>query len=319
MVTGDIAVTRGDGNTKVAFKNCHPFTKCKIHLSNESIEDSDNLDIIMNMYNLIEYSNNYSDPTASLYQCKRQEHNYNVNNNKDIIAVNNNSSSFKYKSGFLGTTDNQIAADANPNIPLAHRPWRNAQIIVPMKYISSFFRSLEMHLINTKLYIQLNYTKHSVISYGGGINNDDSSTFKILRTELYVPVVTLDTEDNNKLNHWNEYKSILYTVYWNEYKSKIETVTQVHNDNNYKRTLLDTSIPGINRLFVMGFNNNDVLNPLPADGEPHITNSYRNQVERNCYRKFFLPRVDIKDHNVLIDGRNFYDQNISEDFKSTNN
>ena len=59
--------------------------------------------------------------------------------------------------------------------------------MVPLKYISSFFRSLELPLINTRLYIQLNYTKNSVISTGG---HDDASTFKITKTELYVPVAT---------------------------------------------------------------------------------------------------------------------------------
>ena len=62
-----------------------------------------------------------------------------------------------------------MAASASPNIPLAHRRWRNVQVIVPLKYISSFFRSLELPSIKTKLYIQLNYTKHSVTSSGGGV------------------------------------------------------------------------------------------------------------------------------------------------------
>ena len=170
-----------------------------------------------------------------------------------------------------------------------------------------------MPLINTKLYIQLNYTKYSVISSGGGIGNNDSSTFKITKTELYVPVVTLNTEDNNKLNQLldTEFKR---TVYWNEYKSKIETITQVHNDNNYKRTLLDTAIPTVNRLFVARFNDNDELNENP-NAEQHINNTNRNRVYRNGYTKYFLPRADIKDCNILIDGRNFYDQNISDDFK----
>ena len=85
---------------------------------------------------------------------------------------------------------------------------------------------------------------------------------------MYVPAVTLKTEDNNKLNKLllesesgdsavtsksknNKFKR---TVYWNAYKSKTETITQAHNDNNYKRTLLDVAIPGVNRLFVAGFN-----------------------------------------------------------------
>ena len=75
--------------------------------------------------------------------------------------------------------------------------WKNAQIMVPLKYISSFFRSLELPVINTKLYIQLNYTEKPVIST---LDAADSTTFKIKKTELYVPVVTLNTEDDNKLN-----------------------------------------------------------------------------------------------------------------------
>ena len=94
-----------------------------------------------------------------------------------------------------------------------------------------------MPLINTKLSIQLNYTKHSVISSGDGAGNNDSLTFKVTKTEFYVPVVTLDTEDNNKLNQLldTEFKR---TVYWNEYKSKIEDVTQLHNNNNYKKNFV---------------------------------------------------------------------------------
>ena len=105
--------------------------------------------------------------------------------------------------------------------------WKNAQIIVPLKYISSFFRSLELSLISTKLYLQLNYTKYSVISTLDAAN---STTFKITKTELHVHVVTLNIEDNNKLNQLlaesesddsiltsemkiNKFKR---TVYWNE-------------------------------------------------------------------------------------------------------
>ena len=82
-------------------------------------------------------------------------------------------------------------------------------MIVPLEYISSFFRSLELPLINTKLYIQLNYTKNSVIS-----DNAGASAFKITKTELHVPVVTLKTEDNNKLNQLLD-TEFNRTVYWN--------------------------------------------------------------------------------------------------------
>ena len=167
----------------------------------------------MNMYNLIKYSDNYEDSTASLYQFKRQEP---LANNADLTAAG--SSSFKYKLSLLGnaTTENGNAV------------WKNAIIIVPLKYTSSFFRSLELPLINTKLNIQLNYTKNSVVS-----TSDNASTFKITKIELHIPVVTWNTEDNNKLNQLldSEFKR---TVYWNEYKNKIKDVLQLHNNNNIK-------------------------------------------------------------------------------------
>ena len=78
-------------------------------------------------------------------------------------------------------------------------------------------------------------------------------------------------------------------------------VTQAHNDNNYKRSLLDAKILGVNKLFVMGFDNN-VVDPNAA---PIVDKDKR--VKRDSHRKYFLPRIDIKDYNVLVDGRNFYD------------
>ena len=76
------------------------------------------------------------------------------------------SSSFKYKSGLLGYPSNTTINNDNIRaLPAGENPvWKNAQIIVPLKYASSFFRSLEMPLINTKLYIELNNTEKSVIS-----------------------------------------------------------------------------------------------------------------------------------------------------------
>ena len=210
------------------------------------------------------------------------------------------SSSFKYKSSLLGKPTNIRIVSNSEQLDGDNPIWKNAQIIVPLKYISSFFRSLELPLINTKLYIRLNYTKHFVISTDG-----NAPACKITKIELYVPVVTLNTEDNNKLNQLllesessgstkskdNKFKR---TVYWNQYKSKIEDVAQPADNTTFKRTLLDTAIPGVNRLFVAAF-------PTAA--------------LRNSHRRFFLPTTNIRDYNILIDGRNFYDQNISGDFK----
>ena len=75
LLTGNITATGGDTNTRVAFKNCVPFTKCITHINDEHVDNADNLDIIMSMYNLIEYSDNYSDSSGYLWQFKRDKQN----------------------------------------------------------------------------------------------------------------------------------------------------------------------------------------------------------------------------------------------------
>ena len=71
LVTGDIAVVNANNKTKVCFKNCSPFTRCVTHLNDEHIKTAENLDLIMNMYNLIEYSVNYVQSSGSSWQYKR--------------------------------------------------------------------------------------------------------------------------------------------------------------------------------------------------------------------------------------------------------
>ena len=100
LVTRDIAATGGNADTKVAFKNCAPFRRCVIHVNDEHIDTAENLDIIMNMYNLLEYSDNYSDASGTLWQFKRDKKNVNNGNPADVTT--NDSASFKYKSSILG-------------------------------------------------------------------------------------------------------------------------------------------------------------------------------------------------------------------------
>ena len=102
LVTGNITATGGDANTRVAFKNCAPFTKCITHINDEHVDNADNLDIIMPMYNVIEYSDNYSDTSGSLWQFKRDEQNLNNGNPANVTTTN--STSFKYKSSFIKET-----------------------------------------------------------------------------------------------------------------------------------------------------------------------------------------------------------------------
>ena len=137
LVDGTIRRTGGDDNTRLALKNCASFTKCNLEINGEHIDTAENLDIVMPMYNLIEYSHNYQDSSATLYQYKRDEPPQ-ANVIDDLTADNSNS--FKYKVSLLG---NPVVAD---NIAK-----RRIKVVVPLKYLSNFFRSLEMPLFNCKL------------------------------------------------------------------------------------------------------------------------------------------------------------------------
>ena len=245
------------------------------------------------MYNLLKYSDNYTNSSGTLWQFKRDEQNMNNVGNPDNV-VTANSSSFKNKLSLIkGLNSRHVAANTNPDIANAHRLFTNAKIVVPLKYLSNFFRSLEMRLINSKIHFELNWTKNCVMSSIAG-----AATFQITTTKLYVPIVTLSTKDNvNLTKQPNE--GFKRPVYWNEYKSKTET--KQANDQTLARFPLDASFQGVNGLFVLAFNN---------------THGNANQVERNSHKKYFLPSVDITKYNVLICGRNFYDQPVSNKIKN---
>ena len=127
--------------------------------------------------------------------------------------------------------------------------------------------------------------------------------FKITNTKLYVPIVTLSSKNNAKLVKLLE-DWFNRPVYWNEYQTKIETRNL--DNNNLTRFPLDASFQGVRRLFVLAFNNTDATIPN------NPINNTANKVKRNSDRKYFLPRVNITNYNVLIDGRNFYDQPIND-------
>ena len=247
------------------------------------------------MYNTLEYSDNYADTTASLCQYKRPEPRGNNGVLHDLVAAN--ASSFKYQSGLIQkqlTTEighsAPVNAGADRNFNVAHRLWKNIKIVVPLKYVSNFFRSLELSLIKTKLYMEVNWTKYSVLS---SINLN--SIFQITKGELYILVLTLNTENHNKLSGLLS-KGFERTLIWNEYKSKIETVNVTANDKNFKRTTLDTSFQGVSRLLVAAYETGNIR---------------RNSDHEHSKRRHYLPSAEIKDYNVLIDGRNFYDQNVN--------
>ena len=267
--------TGGNNNTRLAFKNCAPFTKCNLENNNEHVDTAENLDIVMPMYNLIEYSDNYQDSSATLYQYKRDEP-PEANAIDDLKS--NNSSSFKYKISLLSDR-NVVGGIVGLNV----------KVVVPLKYLSNFFRSLEMPLINCKIKLNLTWKKECVLSTDVG-----NAVFIINDTKMYVPVVALSKEDNKDFIE-QQNKGFQRSIYWNEYKTK--AINEDADANVFKYIKLDPSFQGVNRLFVMAYNR--------VDG----------QTTRNGQRKYYLPRIDLEKYNFIIDGRNFYDNPIESDIE----
>ena len=207
LVDGTIRAATAGANTKLILKNCAPFTKCNLEINDEHVDTAENLDIVMPMYNLIEYSDNYQDSSATLYQYKRDEPPANIAND----LTQNNSTSFEYKAELLG---DPTVADGIKRL--------NVKIVVPLKYLSNFFRSLEMPLINCKIKLNLTWKKECVLSTdadAAAANAANNSLFIINDTKLYVPVVTLSKEDNKDFID-QQNKNFQRSIYWNEYKTK---------------------------------------------------------------------------------------------------
>ena len=179
----------------MAFKNCAPFRTCDVTINDEHVEKAEDLDVVMSMYNLLEYSDNYQDSTGSLYQVKRDEP-------PDANAnTNNATTSLVYKSKLISGTD-------------------DVKLVVPLKYVSNFFRLLEMLLVNCKIDLELTWNKNCMISSLNATKVDNPLSFMITNTKLYVPIVTLSIKDNTNLTkQLNEGSK--RTIYWNQYVSKL--------------------------------------------------------------------------------------------------
>ena len=258
LVSGNITATPNNAATQVVFKNCVPFEKCGTEINETFIDEATHINITMPVYNLNEYSDNYSDTSVSLWQFKKDE----ITNNADVS--NDNAPSFKYKANLIGNTE-------------ANGTQNGVKIAVPLKYLSNFWRSLEMSLINCNVELSLKWYERCLLTAS------NTATFTITDAKLYVPIVTLSIEDNTKLTKLlNE--GFKRPIYWNEYKvTPNKTVEPAAvNDVKYMGELLDSSCQGVKRLFVLAYNNT----------------AGNNQVSVDAYKKYFLPSVKID--NYLI-------------------
>ena len=280
LVKGNITVnnTAADGaaanntNNKIIFKSCAPFTDFITKINNTEIDNAGYIDIVMLMYNLIEYSDNYSKTYGNLWQyCKEIPA---VNDNSEIVNFNdaNATDSFNFKTKITRkTADNN---DNNGNI--AGRV--DVEIMVPLKYLSKFWKTLEMSLINCEVELILTWSANCVLIY----TNVDIQvpTFTITEANLYVPVVTLSTQDTAKLLQQLK-SSFKRTISWNKDLQKPELITQNANLNH----LIERS----------------------------FQRSFESDAQRTCNKRYYIPNVEIKNYNVMIDGKNVFHQPTKND------
>ena len=137
----------GFGEKKLVFKNNAPFSNCISKINGVKIDNAEDLDVVMPMYNLLEYSKNYRKTTGSLWNYYRDEPNSSTDNNNNITHSILNSESFGYKENFMenGVTQN------------------NVKIIVPLKDLSNSWKSLNIPLINCELELILAWFKNFLL------------------------------------------------------------------------------------------------------------------------------------------------------------
>ena len=211
-----------------------------------------------------------------------------ANDNGAINISIRNSKSFDYKTKTVGN----LAANVSE---------KGVTIAIPLKYLGNFWRSLDTPLINCEIKLVFSWYKECVLvgsSRGppaaatSRINSPTSAKFEISDCKLYVFVVTLSAENDNKL--LEQLKSgFRITIKWNKYMSQMSN----QNKNNNLNYLIDPTFSNVNRLFVLSSGNED---------------------DRTFYYKYYMPNVEIKDYNVLIDGNAFFElpiKNIEETYE----
>ena len=294
-VTGDHP--RNGQNRPFILKNNTLFVSCITRINGELIEDADDLDIVMPMYNLLEYSKNYRKTIGSLYNYYRDE--LDDSANLDNFANNNvvSSNPFKYKNKLLDNMYNDDSTRVNTAGARENDPNYNANLsgtssvisAIPLKYLGNFWRALNIPLISCEIFLKLKWNKNCVItSQQTGVNLDGgntaapaNTTLKITKCELCVPVVTLTKDDEIKLLT-NLKSGFKREIKWNKYRSQITTEAI----NNNLNMLVDPTFINVDRLFVLAYQTAD---------------------DRQSYSQFYLPKVMAKDYNVIIDKLAFFD------------
>ena len=181
---------------KLTLKNNPPFISCISKINGKLVENAKDLDVVMPMYNLLEYSKNYQKTSGSLFNFYRDEPNSAVNGGVDISI--RDSKLFDYKTKITGSFD-----DGNNN--------KQVTIAIPLKYLGNFWRTLDIPLINCEIALNLARSNkcllvgrvHRAAAAGppavAAVNSPTNATFRVTDCRLYVPVVTLSAKNDKKL------------------------------------------------------------------------------------------------------------------------
>ena len=255
VVKGDIAVTEPNNtkrNKSVALKNNAPFINFISRINGVQIDNAEDLDFVMPMYNLLEYSKNYKKTKGSFWNyCRDEQSN----------PLSSNSESFKCKTSITGNTYNLGVCETGYD---ANKVGKNeTKIVVPLKHWSNFWRTLNIPLINCKIELILTWSKNCTLAdmtvgAAGNNNRKWQETFRTIKIRIY--------------HKW------LFKV----------AITNI----NY---LIDPTFTKVKRLFVLSFERN-------AEGD-----------HRGSFSHYYVPYVEIKDFNVLIDGKSFFDLPIKNE------
>ena len=264
-------------------KNNAPFISCITKINAELIEDAEDLDIVMPMYNLLEYSKNYKKTVGSLNNYYRDELSDDVgdDNFANINVVDSNA--FKYKNKITGNTYNVGAADAGYDANKNGK--QTIELAIPLKYLGNIWRALNMPLISCEVSLELKWDKNFVITSlekrlllpipnVARDNAPTSTTLSITDCKLYIPVATLSKDDEIKLLT-NLKSGFTREIEWNKHRSQMSTEAI----NNNLNILVDPTFTNVNILFVL---------------------AYQAAANRQSFSQFYLPRVMVKDFMLLL-------------------
>ena len=206
------------GEKQLVFKKNAPFINCISKINGVKFDNAEDLDVVMPMYNLVEYSKNYRQTTGSSWNYYRDE---------PSDPLSSNSESFKYKTGIQGNTYNVGVGEAGYD---ANKIGENeTEVAIPLKHLSNFWRSLNIPLINCEVELILTWSKNCVLADMTTRNAQDDNPaivapsgakFKITDTKLYVPVVILSKENDIKLLEQLKL-GFKRTIKWNKYRSQM--------------------------------------------------------------------------------------------------